>query len=779
MPNDTSIPLDDEAQRRYLNYALSVITSRALPDVRDGLKPVQRRIVFDMWNDLRLLPDGRFRKCAAVVGDVLAKYHPHGDSSVYDALVRMAQDFSLRYPLVDGQGNFGSLDGDSAAAYRYTECRLRALSVELCEEIKQRTIDWRPNFDGTRSEPIVLPSRFPNLLVNGASGIAVGMATSIPPHNLGEVIDAAVALVEDPALEVPALLKHVKGPDFPTGGQLLASRADLRAIYETGSGTLKLRGEYKLDELKDTKRGPGTPIVLITSIPYGLTKASLVEKIADVILGRKLPQLVDVRDESTADVRIVLELKKGADPQMVLAYLFKHTPLQSTVQVNMTCLVPTDNVEVGAPERLDLKKVLRHFLDFRYGVVKRRLEFDLAELQKRIHLLEGFAKIYDAVDETIRIIRRSEGKQDAAQKLMKRFELDEEQVDAILELKLYRLARLEILVIQKELGDKQKEARRIASLLKSQSKLWDVVKDELVELRGRFADKRRTRIGVVDDVEYSEEAFIVEEDANVVLTRDGWLKRVRELKDPQATRLREGDEVAVVLAGSTKEGIVFFTNYGSAYVCRVNDVPPSTGYGDPIQKLFKFDDGERVVAALSLDPRIRPREENLLAITAKGSGFRFALAGHVEVSTRTGRKFARPAEGDDVVGVRPAAEDSIVILATAASQVLKCRAGEFNILSGAGKGVAAMKLEASDRIIAFTVDEPLVAETGKGKRVEIQPNAHSLQSRGGKGQAEARRDGFAKVIPPPPAVPQLNPTPPGSDGGTAPAGGGPSSDQLL
>ena len=393
-------------------------------------------------------------------------------------------------------------------------------------------------------------------------------------------------------------------------------------------------------------------------------------------------------------------------------------------------------------------------------MVKRRLAFDLAELQKRIHLLEGFARIYDAVDETIKIIRRSEGKQDAAEKLMKRFDLDEDQVDAILELKLYRLARLEILVIQKELTDKQKEARRLASLLKSESRLWDLVKSELSEVRERYADKRRTKIGVAEEVEYSAEAFIVDEDANVVLTRDGWLKRVRELKDPQATRVREGDEVAAVLAGSTKESLVFFTNYGSAYVCRVNDVPPSTGYGDPIQKLFKFDDGERVVAALSLDARIRPREENLLAVTTRGMGFRFALAGHTEVSTRTGRKFARPGEGDDIVGVKPAKDDSIVIIASARSQVLKCRAAEFNLLSGPGKGVTAMKLESGDRVLAFTVDETLVAETSKGKRVEIQPNAHSLQSRGGKGQAEARRDGFAKVIPAPPVVPQLNPTPP-------------------
>ena len=758
MPTEIqTIPLDDEAQRRYLNYALSVITSRALPDVRDGLKPVQRRILFTMYQDLRLTHDAKFRKCAKVVGDVMGNYHPHGDQAIYDALVRMAQDFSLRYPIVDGQGNFGSLDGDAAASMRYTECRLQKYAVELAEEIRQKTVDWRPNYDGSRFEPVVLPSKVPNLLVNGATGIAVGMATSIPPHNLGEVVDAAVALIENPELETHQLLKFVKGPDFPTGGQLLTSKAELRTIYETGSGSIKLRGEYKLEELNDSKRGPGTPIAIVTSIPYGLTKASLVEKIADIIIERKLPQLVDVRDESTRDVRIVLEIKKGSDPNVVLAYLFKHTPLQTNVQVNLTCLVPTDNPEVGAPERLDLKKMLRHFLDFRLRTVTRRLEFQLGELTTRIHLLEGFAKIYDAVDETIRIIRKSEGKQDAADKLMKRFDLDAEQVDAILELKLYRLARLEILVIQQELGQKQKEAKRISTLLKSQPKLWDVVRDELGQIRLAYADKRRTRVGGAEELEFDPEAYIVEEDANVVVTRDGWLKRVRELKDIGTTRVREGDEVAAVLGGSTREAVVFFTNRGSAYVCRINDIPPSAGYGDPIQKLFKFDDGERVVGALSLDARLKPKQENLLAITAQGVGLRFALAPHAEISTRTGRKYAKLGEGDEVVGVKPAGDDAIVIVVAASSHTIKFRAGEVNLLQGPGKGVTAIKLDDKDRVLGFGVDETVVVETGKAKRLEFAPNAHSVHGRGGKGQAEAKRDGFAKFIPAAPTIPQLNP----------------------
>ena len=747
-----TIDLDVEAQRRYLNYALSVITSRAVPDVRDGCKPVQRRILFDMWHDLHLTPEARFRKCAAVVGDVLGKYHPHGDTSVYDALVRMAQDFSLRYPLVDGHGNFGSLDGDSAAAMRYTECRLKPLAGELCREIKQKTVDWRPNYDGTRFEPIVLPARVPNLLVNGATGIAVGMATAIPPHNFGEVVDACLALIDNPALRSKDLTRFVKGPDFPTGGQLTATREELSAVYENGHGTLKLRGEYRQELQPDARQGP---IVIVTSVPYGMTKSSLVEKIADVIIERKLPQLLDIRDESTTDVRIVLELKKGSDPGVVMAWLYKHTPLQTTVQVNFTCLVPTANPEVGRPERLDLYGMLRHFLDFRLTTVQRRVAFDLGELQGRIHVLQGFARIYDVVDETIKIIRASEGKADAARKMMTRFKLDAEQVDAILELKLYRLAKLEILVIQEELAQKQAEAARLQKILSQDANLWQVVRDELVPLRKAYADKRRTKIGLADEVEYIAEAYVVHEDAHIVLTSDGWLKRVRELKDVKTTRVREGDEVAVVLGGSTKECLAFFTNTGSCYVCRVKDVAPSTGYGEPVQKLFKFADGERIVAALSLDPRWKPAADELLAVTAFGYGLRFSLAVHAEPSTRAGRLYARPQDGDEVIGVKPAAAQAIVVVASRASYVLQCRAEDVNLLAGPGRGVTLIKLEDDDSVLDFAVDTPMLVETGKGKVVELAPSVRSLARRGGKGRAEAKRDGFARVVAVTPVIPAL------------------------
>jgi DNA gyrase subunit A len=759
-----NISLVEETQRRYLNYALSVITSRALPDVRDGLKPVQRRILQTMFNDLRLTPDARYRKCANVVGTTMSNYHPHGDQAIYDALVRMAQDFSLRYPLVDGQGNFGSIDGDSAAAYRYTECRLQRFAVELIEEIRQNTVEWRPNYDGTKSEPIVLPSRAPNLLVNGTQGIAVGMATSIPPHNLVEVVEACVALIDDPTLESKDLVKFIKGPDFPTGGQLLASKKDLRDVYEAGSGTLKLRGEYEVEEPKG-KRGGGPPIVVITSIPYGPTKQAIVERIADIIRDRKLPHLVDVRDQSTKDIRIELELKRDADPALVMAYLYKQTPLQTNIQVNLTCLVPTENPEVGRPERLNLHGCIRQFLDFRLQVTRRRFEFELAQLQKRIHVLDGFAIIYDALDEVIRIIRKSEGKEDAAQKLMKRFELDEEQVEAILELKLYRLARLEILMIQKELAEKRKAHKQIEGLLKSEARLWGVVKEELQSLAAQYGDKRKTKISVsTDEPEFDPNAYIVDEDANVVLTRDGWVKRVRELKDVGSTRTREGDEVMVVLGGNTKTPVAFFTNYGSAYVCRIVDIPPSTGYGDPVQKLFKFKDGERVVAALSLDARFRPKEEHLVAISKNGYGLRFALAPHTEVSTRAGRRFARVEEGDEIVGVKPAPDAGLLVVAAKSSHVLVCKLEEINVLANPGRGVTAIKLADDDYVVGFTVDEKLVLESEKGKTEEIEPK--SPVARGGKGNEVWRRDQVARVVLPPPVIPKVSSSSGGSGAAT-------------
>ena len=737
-PSEVLAPLHEEARRRYLNYALSVITSRALPDVRDGLKPVQRRIIYGMFQDHRLTHEAKYQKCAKVVGTIMGQYHPHGDVAIYDALVRMAQDFSLRYPLVDGHGNFGSLDGDAAAAMRYTECRLAALAAELVQELAKRTIDYRPNYDGTQFEPIVIPARPPQLLMNGTTGIAVGMATNIPPHNLTELCDALIDLSRHKDLEVKDLLKHIKGPDFPTGGQILNSKSELRQIYETGQGSVRVRGEWKLEEL-----ARGGRLVVVTSIPYAVNKSNLVAKFGELVRERKLTPLVDVRDESTKDVRIVLEIKRDADPELVMAYLYKHTPLQTNFGVNLTCLVPTDNPEVGAPKRLDLKSILRHFLDFRFDVVTRRFEFDLKQVQQRLHILEGFAKVYDALDEMLKMIRKSEGKEDAAKKMIKRFKLSEEQADAILEMKLYRLARLEILVIQKELKEKRAEQRRLKELLGNDRSRWGVVREEIAEIQKAYADKRRTKIGGVgsEEVEYSEEAFIADEDAQVVLTRDGWIKRVRELKDPSQTRVREGDEVAYVLGGSLKSNLVVFSNFGTAYVTRFNDVPASTGYGDPVQKLFKFDDNERVVGALSLDKRLA-RPEKLLALSRGGYGLRFALAPHTELSTRAGRRFSRPAKDDELIGVVPVEEKDFLAVVTEDAYALVTKAKEVNELAGAGRGVRVIKVQADDKVLGFlcTADRKaeLPLETSKGRKLELTVREPS--SRGGKGRQLVRKD---------------------------------------
>jgi len=731
--------LMQEARRRYLSYALSVITARALPDVRDGLKPVQRRILFAMQNDEHLSPDAKHRKSAKVVGAVIGRYHPHGDSAVYDAMVRMAQDFSLRVPLVDGSGNFGSLDGDGAAAYRYTECRLTRAAMELLAELKQETVPMRANYDGTAEEPVVLPARFPNLLVNGSTGIAVGMATNIPPHNLGEVVKAAIALIDDRDLTTTNILKYIQGPDFPTGGQMLNTKVELRQIYDSGQGAIRVRGEYRIEEKKR-----GGEDVVITSIPYAVTKATVVERIADVIIKRQLAQLLDVRDESTDDVRIVLEIKKDADPAMVMAYLYKHTPLQLNFNVNFTCLIPTPNSDVGQPERLGIKAMLEHFIDFRFLVTKTRFEFELAALLRRIHILEGFEIVFDALDETIRIIRKSDGRQDAAEKLMKRFEIDQEQVDAILELRLYKLARLEILVIRQELAEKRAEAKRIQGILASKVKLWGVVKTELGEVAAELGNPRRTRTGGAgEEVEFDEQAYIVEEDAHVVLSRDGWIKRVRELKDPKATRLRDGDEVVAVLAGSTRENAVFFTNQGSAYVVRINDVPPSTGYGDPAQKLFKFKDQERIVAAYSLDPRTM-LPATLLAVSARGFGLRFDLEPHKQVSTRSGRKYARPAGGDEIVAVIPVNPGDAVALATRGGHALCVMADDVNKLENPGKGVTVIKTGADDRVIGVKAGRGpkdvlrLETESG-GRKFEVAADPKHAGGRASKGRQLVKR----------------------------------------
>jgi DNA gyrase subunit A len=650
---------------------------------------------------------------------------------------------------------------------RYTECRLARISDEMLTEIDQDTVTFRPNYDGTREEPVVLPARVPNMLINGATGIAVGMATNIPPHNIHEVCTALIKMIDADLEMSPAqLCRYIKGPDFPTGGQIVNTPDEIKDIYKTGSGTIRVRATWQ--------KGPDTrasQTLYITSIPYALNKSTLIERIADVAHSRKLPHLVDVRDLSTDDVRIALELKREADPKMVMAYLFKHTPLQSTFPVNMTCLIPTENPIVCKPERLDLHQILWHFLDFRFHVVTRRLEYELKALERRIHILEGFATIFDALDEILKIVRKSEGKQDAAEKIMKRFALDAEQTDAILELKLYRLARLEILVIQQELAEKRKRAKEIGALLRSKVDRWKIIRKEVEEVQKAYGDQRRTEITAVEDEqEYSADDFIIEEDNVVVVTRDGWVKRQKEEKDIASTRVREGDAVLAVMPGSTRATVVFFTNFGTAYTAKITDVPASTGYGEPIQSLFKFRDGEKAVAALSLDPRTigqvtsknpeKPAPVHALAATSDGYSLRFSLETFIEPSTRAGRRFARVPEGAEVVGVVPVTGGETIIAATREARAMLCKADEVNFLTGPGRGVILIKIKAgADRLLGFmasTGDRDLMTvETTRGAEQTISTAKYEVTGRGGKGRELLQRGQFTRVVPSPITAPEL------------------------
>ena len=643
--------------------------------------------------------------------------------------------------------------------------------MRLLEELREDTVDFRPNFEGTNKEPVVLPARIPNLLVNGTSGIAVGMATSIPPHNLREVVDACIALIDRRTLQVSDLVKIIKGPDFPIGGEILDSRSVQRKIYEEGHGSLRVRGEYKVEK---TGRG-SAPQVVIHSIPYEVKKGTLVERIGELIMNRKVPQLVDVRDESTDDVRIVLELKKEASPEMIMAYLYKHTPLQSNVQFNLTCLVPQDHGP-PAPRRLNLKEMLDCFVRFRYEVVERRYQHELRLLKERCHILQGFRKIFDALDEAIRIIRKSDGKKDAAAKLMKRFKLDELQTDAILEMKLYKIARREIKIVLDELRAKKKRIKEIEALLASPRRIWTVVKQELREVANEYGDDRRTQVSVGghEEVVYDAEAFIVDEDATILVTRDGWVRGVQRVGDVSKVRLRQDDELIAVLGGNTRSAVTFFSNFGTAYTIRINDIAPSPrGFGDPIQRMFKFKDGERIIAAVSFDPRVLDPEDigsedtiadyipamHGLAVSTAGYGLRFAVYPYAEASTRAGRRYARVKPGEEIVDVKVIEGDEVVITASKKGRALLCNAEEINFLSGPGRGVRVLKLPKDDQVMGFAVSSQpshgLTVIRDGGKKIPILPRSYRVTSRAGKGFEVIKRGKLKGIVQPEIEVPEF------------------------
>ena len=752
--NGVSAPLGEVVQDRYRTYALSVIGSRALPDVRDGLKPVQRRILTTMWRQ-GLRAEGRFRKCAKVVGDVMGGYHPHGDAAIYEALVRMAQPFASRLPLIEGAGNFGSLDGDPAAAMRYTECRLAEAAGDVLGEIGLDTVPHRPTYDGTRTEPVVLPTRLPLLLVNGSTGIAVGVATSIPPHNLGEVVRALIRLLDDPSLGSRDLAETVRGPDFPTGGEILDPPERLAQIYEEGRGSIRVRGTVTDG---GTRRHIRT--LFITSVPYGVNKAQLVQRLGEIVADRSLPALLDVSDLSTDDVQIRLEVRKDVDKDKVLAFLYKRTSLQSSVPVDLTCL-RFERSEGGAPERVGLRTLLRDFLDFRREVVRRRLEDERRKLLARLHILKGFARVFDVLDRILKIVRASDGKADAAVKIMAVLPLEPEQTEAVLELRIYRLARLEIQVVLEEIERHKERLDELKWLLVSEEAITALIRDELVEIRDRPwpEQERRTRFPEsVELVDFAEEDFILAEDTTLVLTRDGWIKRQREVRELDKLRLREGDEVLALEAASTRAPFILFSSLGTAFTARIADAPATTGYGDPVQKMFTLRDGERIVSVLCLDSRALGGqisaadgglpELHTIALTRSGYALRFSLDGFRQPSNRNGRRFARLKEGDEVLGAVLTTGEETLILATRDGRALLCDVEEINVLSGAGFGVRAINLGPGDQVIGFRVarrKEPLVLETrGGGTRLIAAGDKFRVGARGRRGQL-VNKAGFEKV----------------------------------
>ncbi len=762
-----TVSIATEARSRFLRYAVSVVTGRALPDIRDGLKPVQRRILYTMYNDSNLTFDRKAAKCAQIVGDVMGRYHPHGDGAIYEALVRLSQEWVMRLPLVHGEGNFGSVDGDPPAAYRYTEAKLSKAAESLLSELDQDTVEMRDNYAGNRKEPVVLPAQFPNLLVNGTSGIAVGMATNIPPHNLGEVLKACIFLIEYPDATIPQLLEKVKGPDFPLGGKILTDKAALRKIYEEGTGSLKVQGEWKLEDL-----GKGRQQIVVTSIPYAVDKGKLESHIGTIIEDKKVPQLTGLSNETNEKdgLRIVLDIKSGTDPNLIMAYLFKHTKLQSSVSYNVTAVVPSaDGKTVVPKDGLNLKEMLTYFLDFRLVTVRRRFEFQLRMLRRRIHILQGFATIFNGLDKAIRIIRGSSGKSDAAEKLKTEFELDDEQVTAILDSQLFKIAQLEIQKILDELKEKTKEAERIEVILKSEKKLWSVIKDELEKLLlAPFVIRRKTRMASDDDVlEFSEEDYIVRENTNVILTRDGWIKRVGRLVSIESTRVREGDEVIAVAPGSTLDTVVFFTDDGTAYTSRVNDVPATSGFGDPIAKFFRLPDKVKVFSALTTDPRFTPADRPakgdnvggplLLIATAFGNVLRVPLTSYRPESTKSGRKFVKLEVGDKAVFVQLIGQEKGMMLATKGGRVIHFALDDVNVLSGVGKGVVGIKLDEGDTVIGGTLSgssrfDKLTVETENGKTQEFGTGAYPPVGRGGKGTKPGARTNFVRVVSPPIAL---------------------------
>ena len=726
------IPVDinNEMKKCYIDYAMSVIVGRALPDVRDGLKPVHRRILFSM-HELGLAPEKGYRKCARIVGEVLGKYHPHGDTSVYDALVRMAQDFSMRYMLVDGHGNFGSVDGDSAAAMRYTEAKMNKIASQMLRDISKNTVDFIPNFDGEEKEPAVLPSRFPNLLVNGSSGIAVGMATNIPPHNLGEVIDGTIMLIDNPEAEVIDLMSAIKGPDFPTAATIMG-KSGIRSAYETGKGKIIVRAQAEIEEENNRHR------IIVTELPYQVNKAKLIESIADLIKDKRINGISDLRDESDREgMRIVIELKRDANPSVVLNLLYKHTKMQDTFGVTMLALVDNE------PKILNLKEVLSNYIDFQKDVITRRTKFELDKAEARAHILEGLRIALDNIDEVISIIRNSKTSEIAKNTLIERFKLSDKQCQAILEMRLRRLTGLERDKIEEEYAELMKEIEYLKSILASEEKLLSVIKEELIDIKSRYSDERRTKIeNNVNEIDVED--LIQEQEIVITLTHTGYIKRIssdvysaqkRGGKGIQAMSTKEDDFVEHVMVTSTHSDVLFFTNRGRVYKLRGYQIPEAgrTAKGTNIINLIPIEQDERIETVLTVNDVY---ENGYLFMGTKNGIVKKTSLEEFKNLRKNGLIAINLRDGDELLKVKMTKGDANIIMVTQNGLAIKFNESDVRPMGRTASGVKAISLSDDDMAVCMdiAVDEEdllVVSENGFGKRTPI--SEYKIQNRGGKG----------------------------------------------
>lgn len=733
--------IHDEMKTCYIDYAMSVIVGRALPDVRDGLKPVHRRILYGM-SELGITPDKPHKKSARIVGEVLGKYHPHGDRSVYDAMVRMAQDFSIRYPLVDGHGNFGSVDGDGAAAMRYTEARMTPFAMEMLRDIDKETVDFTPNFDGEEKEPTVLPCRFPNLLVNGSNGIAVGMATSIPPHNLSEVIDAAVYMIDHDDADLEEIIKIVKGPDFPTGA-LIMGKNSAKQAYRTGQGKVLVRSKTEIEE---TSRGRQQ--IVVSEIPYQVNKARVIEKIAELVKEKKLDGISDVRDESNRDgMRIVIELKRDANPQIMLNRLFKHTQLQESYSMIMIALVN------GQPKVLNLQQILEEYLLHQKDVVTRRTKYDLRKAEARAHILEGLRIALDNIDAVIRTIRESYN--DAKQRLMESFGLSEIQAQAILDMRLARLQGLEREKIESEYAELMKMIAWYKQVLADEHLLMNIIKEELLEIKKKYGDKRRTKI-VADEQEIEEEDLIEEEKVAITLTHLGYIKRVsadtyktqkRGGKGITGLTTRENDFVKNMIITSTHDYLMFFTNTGKAHRIKAYEIPEAqrTAKGTPAINFLNLMQRERITAVIPIHSF--EQERYLIAVTKQGTIKKTELS-QFNTNRNTGLIAINLKEDDELIGIKETTGTSNVIIVTKHGKCICFSEQDVRPMGRLAGGVRAITLEKGDEVVAMELaerDEELmvVTQAGFGKRTAVKD--YKIQARGGKGLLTYDKGKFGKT----------------------------------